>query len=514
MANTIQQKLEAGIAAVRRGDRLAARRLLESVTRDDPRNEAAWMWLASVAASRSERREALERVVAINPDNDRAREALNQLNRLERRGGGTNATSDEDGESRGGLNPLNLVLGVVIALVFVAVLTVVSLQNADNDEEDAPIAVVNTPIPTIPLPPTRAVVIVPREQLTAQYPTLPPTWTPVPTVPSMTPIPTETPYPLTGFEALFTSLEDGAAQPGLFYMRGDGSGVDVLGEGLRDVTYDPSGRQVAFAREVQYDDAAPEPADPESTAEPGDVALSVAPPVAVALELFVAPVDAETGAVDVDAAVQLTTLRTGYVGSPTWSPDGRFLIFVADADGDEDLWLVQSDGEGLRLLTDNQAIDRDPAWSPVLGSVEVVFASDVESPGQLELYRFDVPTVGEAPVFERMTNASNSSYQPAWSPRGETLAFISDRRGDPDLYLMDVATRGVTLLTLSDSDAEDRQPGFTPDGRWVSFISNRLDDRFQSYLIARDGSVLTRLTQSSGNDLTLHYRPILRLRLD
>lgn len=501
--NSTQQKLEAGIAAARRGDRAAARRLLESVTLADPNNEAAWMWLASVASSRNERREALERVLTINPDNERARTALEQM---ERSGGGASGTRETSGSDAGdGLNLVNVALGLLVAVVVVGVLAVIAVSNENSDEpDDSPVGAVNTPPPTIPLPPTRSVVIVPLERLTADSPTLPPTWTPTPTLAATeTPIPSETPYPLVEFDVLFTNLEDGAAAPALYRMNGEGGEVDRLAENLYDVTHDPSGRQVAFVREVEYDDASQAP---ETTPEPG--AVSVAPPLDVALELFVAPVD------DLDAAVQLTELRTGYVGSPTWSPDGRFIVFVADADGDEDLWLVQSDGAGLRRLTDNQFIDRDPAWSPVLDSRRIVFASDFESPGQLELYSFEVPPPNEELTVTRLTNASNSSYQPAWSPRGEYLAFISDRRGDPDLYLMTMDSGGIALLTLGDGDAEDRAPGFTPDGRWVSFISNRLDDRFQSYLISLDGSVLTRLTQNNGSDLTIDYRPELRLRLD
>lgn len=50
--------------------------------------------------------------------------------------------------------------------------------------------------------------------------------------------------------------------------------------------------------------------------------------------------------------------------TPTWSPDGQWIAFASDRDGDFEIYIVQSDGTGLRQLTDNTASDSDPAWSP------------------------------------------------------------------------------------------------------------------------------------------------------
>lgn len=72
----LEEKLKSGITAARSGNRSTARRLLEEVIAQDPNNELAWIWMASVVESTSERRICLERVLEINPRNARAREAL------------------------------------------------------------------------------------------------------------------------------------------------------------------------------------------------------------------------------------------------------------------------------------------------------------------------------------------------------------------------------------------------------------------------------------------------------
>jgi twitching motility two-component system response regulator PilG len=68
--------LQSAIAAAKAGDRPAARSLLGEVTRGEPDNEVAWLWLASVAETPDEAVGHLQRVLAINPANERAREGL------------------------------------------------------------------------------------------------------------------------------------------------------------------------------------------------------------------------------------------------------------------------------------------------------------------------------------------------------------------------------------------------------------------------------------------------------
>src|SRR4051812_19541968 len=69
-------RLQSGIAAARARDRAAARSLLRAAVLDEPGNEMALVWLATVAETPQESVAFLERVLEINPGNDRAREGL------------------------------------------------------------------------------------------------------------------------------------------------------------------------------------------------------------------------------------------------------------------------------------------------------------------------------------------------------------------------------------------------------------------------------------------------------
>jgi hypothetical protein len=502
----LEQKLRAGIAAAQSGDRPTARRLLEQVVEGYPDNELAWIWLASCVTTLRERRECLERVLQINPHNARAREALGKL------GAETTAQAAQGEEqverlrraqsqpapaprpaaapqsAGGGLNIRNLIIGVLAALVIAGGLFGLSALG-DLIQEPTPTAVVlqPTPLPTSTPIPTSTRTAIPF-QGTSLAPTLPPTFTPTftPTA-TATPLPTSTPYPLDQFVLLLASLEEGAVQPELYRMAGDGTGAEMHGSGFRDVAYDPSGLRIAFIRDVEYT---------------GDDGSPVLLP-----ELFVADVN------DLANAQQITQLRTTIVSGPTWSPEGREIVFTNNFGGFENLWYITPDGENLRDLTQSEFVDRDPAWSPIPGSRRIVFASDRSSVGRTELFSFEIADPGTEPEYRRLTVESRNSYAPAWSPDGRLITFVSDRTADADIYIMEPDGTRQTLLTIDDGGAEDRSPSFTSDGRWVVFISNREDDRFQSYLVSLRGDILVRLTNHDRDDISIVYRPEPRLGL-
>ena len=70
---------ERGIQAAKAGQKDQARQLLQQSLKLDPRNEAAWLWLASVARDKRERMLSLQKLLEVNPNNETARKALQAL---------------------------------------------------------------------------------------------------------------------------------------------------------------------------------------------------------------------------------------------------------------------------------------------------------------------------------------------------------------------------------------------------------------------------------------------------
>lgn len=517
--SALQAKLQQGIEAARKGDKVTAQKLLRQVTGGDPDNEVAWMWLASVSETLQERRACLEQTLRINPNNTRARQALEQLSavtgvpsRLPTGRGGTAASSARRAAAApaaafrnaraGGLNPGYVIIGVLALLALVSAIIFSSIattqpQTPNAETLQAAAAALSTATPSATVNPRDYTptpflgIIVTPANLATLPPSFTPTYTPTATA---TPLPSQTPFPIAQFSLLYTSLSaDGGAA--LFRSNGNGTGESEIGAGslgFADAVYSPDGQNVAFVRVVG---GAVADGDGEGAASGS-------------LELFIAPVD------NLEAARQVTNIGATKLEHPTFSPDGIQIVFVSDIDGNDDLWYITEDGNNLRKLTTNPGIDKDPTWSPN-GDV-ILYASDqanrivvtqvgtIPDPGLTEI--FSITPDGATIV--QLTDAAGSSFSPAWSPTGERIVFVTDRNGDGDIYQMDASGTLPLLLTVDDAEAEDRSPAFAPDSRSVMFLSNRQGDAFQLYQVDIDSLAVTRLTDSLRDILSLVFRPV------
>ena len=89
-------------------------------------------------------------------------------------------------------------------------------------------------------------------------------------------------------------------------------------------------------------------------------------------------------------------------------------------------------------------------------------------PASLTLYLFAAP--GAEP--RRLTPEAGLDYNPVFSPDGRWVVFCSERRGNPDLYALDLENPGPPR-PLTDSDALEDAPAFSPDGKWLAFVGTR-----------------------------------------
>jgi Tol biopolymer transport system component len=99
----------------------------------------------------------------------------------------------------------------------------------------------------------------------------------------------------------------------------------------------------------------------------------------------------------------------------------------------------------------------------------------------------------------RLTNHAAFDQQPAWSPDGSKIAFVSQRDGNSEIYVMHADGSNQTRLT-----DDDANPAWSPDGRKIAFASNRGEnDNWDIYVMPADGSDgdnPTRLTTDSAID--------------
>ncbi len=77
----LEQLLQIGIQAARKGNKAGARVMLQQVIDADKTNERAWLWMAAIAETSDDRRRYLNAVLRLNPENPTALRELEKLNR-------------------------------------------------------------------------------------------------------------------------------------------------------------------------------------------------------------------------------------------------------------------------------------------------------------------------------------------------------------------------------------------------------------------------------------------------
>ena len=145
--------------------------------------------------------------------------------------------------------------------------------------------------------------------------------------------------------------------------------------------------------------------------------------------------------------------------TPSFTVDGKWIVFTSERHGSADIFRVHPDGSGLEQLTDDPAFDD----------------------------------------------------QGALSPDGSMLAFVSTREGGfANVWLRDLSSPGGRARPIAKTNAGSFRPSWSPDGKWIAFTSDRDTTRarwdggwelVQStalYIVRADGSSLRRLTEPGG----------------
>ncbi|HEU5088395.1 MAG TPA: peptidase S41, partial [Roseiflexaceae bacterium] len=205
---------------------------------------------------------------------------------------------------------------------------------------------------------------------------------------------------------------------------------------------------------------------------------------------------------------------------PMWRPEGDAVYIVSDADGAENLWLIDlASGKERRVTSfrdgrllwpsisaDGRTIvfERDfGIWrfdtrSHRVRAVPIHTQPDTKVPAaRFQTFSRDISELALSPdakkvafvvhgeVFAdfadkdtdkelrqgpafRVTNTSARESYLAWAPDSRRVVYVSDRHGEPEVYLYDFVARSETRLTRIDGDK--RFPQFSPDGAWIAYM--------------------------------------------
>ncbi len=230
-----------------------------------------------------------------------------------------------------------------------------------------------------------------------------------------------------------------------------------------------------------------------------------------------------------EAPFQLTRTADGSSDSPAWSPDGKWIAFLAGRDGKQQVWAIRADGGEALPVTKHAEAVQAFRWSP--DGKRIAFrAQEPESKAREErteklgdfsiedheyrqshLWVVDL-SPGSPAEAQRLTEGDDFTVTSfAWSPDGRRIAF--GRQRDPlinswpsaDVYVLDVASKAATPV-VSAPGGDDLEL-WSPDGTWILYSTNAGDTTSNYYAngqlfrVRPDGTGAARLAADFDEDI-------------
>jgi Tol biopolymer transport system component len=207
--------------------------------------------------------------------------------------------------------------------------------------------------------------------------------------------------------------------------------------------------------------------------------------------------------------------------APVWSPKGDWIAFglggafqgfLGTGRVNSTIALIRPDGSGLKEITHGERNDGFPSWSP--DGKRVVFRTADQNGKGLRIVDIDT---GQINV---LTKGDHTDNFPDWSPSGDWICFTSNRE-DNDYEIYAIRPDGTGLKRLTHLPGNDAHSTWSPDGEWIAFSSGRagFKDEMplhphnpQSYgeitVMRADGSQITALTDNPWEDATPRWAPL------
>jgi len=150
--------------------------------------------------------------------------------------------------------------------------------------------------------------------------------------------------------------------------------------------------------------------------------------------------------------------------NPIWSPDGKWIAYMSDRTGEDELYIIPQDGKGgeIRITTDGHCFRFAPVWSP--DSKKLLFADK-----DLKLYYVNIQE-RKIILVDSTKNWEIRDY--SWSPDNRWIAYAKPAKNHlSSIFLYSLDEKKIYRVT--DDFTDDNEPIFEPEGKYLYFISKR-----------------------------------------
>ncbi len=210
---------------------------------------------------------------------------------------------------------------------------------------------------------------------------------------------------------------------------------------------------------------------------------------------------------DGDPAIFIKNLNTGRTARfnlpgpadyVSWSPKGDKLAIALTPDHyNTEIYTINTNGGNLKQLTDMGGINTSPSFSP--GGNRIAFVSNREGSPQIYIMNSDGSN-------QRRITYNNSYYNtsPAWSPNGKKIAFASFVNGALQVCIMNAD--GTDERQITDTPYSAQHPAWTRDSRIITF-DTEIAGRQELFMIDVNESGMMRLMPRLFPEMQNYYSP-------
>jgi len=154
------------------------------------------------------------------------------------------------------------------------------------------------------------------------------------------------------------------------------------------------------------------------------------------------------------------------IGSPSWSPNRKYIAFVSYSEQKSPkVFVYETKTARVTKVADFEGSAHAPSWSPDSRLLALSLSIDMNR----DIYLLDPFTNGQK--LTRLTRHSAADTSPSWAPNGRSLLFTSDRSGRPQIYRIPVTGGNAARITFQ--GRENSRASFDPDGKTIVMVTNQ-----------------------------------------
>jgi TolB protein len=172
------------------------------------------------------------------------------------------------------------------------------------------------------------------------------------------------------------------------------------------------------------------------------------------------------------------------------------VVMVGTRSGKKELYMADSDGQGLKQMTQDKSVSVAPKWGP---NNQIVYTSYMM--GYPDVYLVDILSGGR----DRISSYAGLNTGADISPDGRDIVLILSKDGNPELYVKNLRTGKLVRVTDTPGAAE-ASPSWAPDGNRIVYVSDS-SGRPNLYITSRQGVRSKRITSSGSENVSPDWGP-------